>query len=94
MQLQEQRRSNARRIEHGCCADAAAATYTCGDHVVAEAEADAVAVALAQATVQAVTQVYATCILDDGAYACADASAFITDSAHAVAKVIISGACM
>jgi hypothetical protein len=55
---------------------------------VAEAEAHTVAEALAEATAIAVSQVYATCARDDGAYACADASAFITDTAHAVAKVL------
>jgi hypothetical protein len=61
---------------------------------VAEAEANVVAAALAEATAIAVSQVYATCKLDDGAYACAAASAFITDSAHAVAKVLISAVCI
>jgi hypothetical protein len=81
-------------IKFGCAADAGAATYTCGDHVVAVAEAHTVATALAEATAIAVSQVYATCKLDENTWACASGSAYIKDSAYAVAKVLISAACV
>jgi hypothetical protein len=46
-----------------------------------------VATALAQATAEAVSAVYASCTLDDGAFACAEGSTYIVDTAKAVAKV-------
>jgi hypothetical protein len=70
-----------------CGAGAAAATYTCGDHVVAEAESEVVAMALAEATVVAVSTLYVECVTTAGAYACADAGTHISDTAYAVAKV-------
>jgi hypothetical protein len=70
-----------------CGAGALAATYTCGEHVVAEAEAHAVAKALAEATAIAISEAYVDCITSPGAYACAEAGTHITTTAYAVAKV-------
>ena len=43
--------------------------------------------AIAEALAIATAQTYVSCQADDGAYACADASAHSTDTAKAVAKV-------
>jgi hypothetical protein len=55
---------------------------------VTEAESKTVAQQVAEATAIAVSEVYSTCSLADGAKACAEASTFIMDTAETVAEVL------
>lgn len=71
-----------------CAADTGASAEACGGTVLSFATVSVVAEALAEATAIAYTEAYATCAADEGGYACADAGAFSTDTAHAVAKVL------
>ena len=70
-----------------CCAVAKASADACGGVAVSFASASAWAKAIAEALAEATAYTYVSCQADDGTYACGDASAYATDTAHAVAQV-------
>ena len=68
-------------------AGATAAALACGDEAASFAGAEPSAKNIANATARALSYVYASCESDDGAYSCANTTAYMVETAKAVGSV-------